>query len=148
MHDYNWIYSREINIKEQYRVINYTANAMHECGLSEEIMAMREQALNEDFRQVCEGYLDRCNEIAESIDDDYVVEGLEFVTEGCDISQGLTQTDLEDMYLGRLIRLSGDLCQLGCCEKGEVNSVNDYGQLCGSWGDLALIPGVDEFTVM
>jgi len=31
---------------------------------------------------------------------------------------------------------------------GEVYSIDDMGQIHGSWGGCALIPGVDEFEVI
>lgn len=32
--------------------------------------------------------------------------------------------------------------------EGEVTNVDDMGQIHGTWGGLALIPGADSFTVI
>lgn len=31
---------------------------------------------------------------------------------------------------------------------GVIRSIDDLGQLHGSWGGLAVIPGTDEFTIL
>lgn len=31
---------------------------------------------------------------------------------------------------------------------GEVKGIDDMGQIHGTWGGLALIPGVDEFRII
>ena len=33
-------------------------------------------------------------------------------------------------------------------KQGVVTKIDDAGQLHGTWGGLAVIPGVDEFTVI
>ena len=33
-------------------------------------------------------------------------------------------------------------------KKGVVESIDDWGQIHGTWGGCALIPGTDSFTVI
>ena len=35
-----------------------------------------------------------------------------------------------------------------CGREGIVRSIDDVGQLHGSWGGLAVIPGEDSFTIV
>lgn len=52
-------------------------------------------------------------------------------------------------YLGKRIKITymeGEPQYTG--REGLVNSVDDMGQLHGSWGGCAVIPGTDEFEVI
>lgn len=56
---------------------------------------------------------------------------------------------LEQMYKGRTIRIedmNGEPQYTG--KTGIVMYVDDIGQLHGTWGGCAIIPGEDEFTVL
>ena len=33
-------------------------------------------------------------------------------------------------------------------KQGVITKIDDMGQLHGTWGGLAVIPGVDEFTII
>lgn len=55
----------------------------------------------------------------------------------------------EELYLGKkitIINMDGELHYNG--KEGTVTKVDDAGQLWGTWGGLALIPGVDDFQVI
>lgn len=57
---------------------------------------------------------------------------------------------LEDLYLGKKIRITHlngeDSSYVG--REGVVKSVDDIGQLHGTWGGLAVIPDEDAFEVV
>jgi len=141
--------------EESCDFINYTAHSMMEQGLKEEIQEMRTRALSEDYKEVCTEYLNKCNEMAENFDDEYIVEGLEFVTQGLNINEAVNVADLEDKYLGKIIKINqminpdsdiDDSKYNGAT--GEVEFIDDMGQLFGSWGGLAVIPGTDDFEII
>lgn len=46
----------------------------------------------------------------------------------------------------RIIYMDGEPQYTG--KVGEVYSIDDMGQIHGSWGGCAIIPGVDEFEVI
>ena len=46
----------------------------------------------------------------------------------------------------RIIYMDGEPNYTG--REGEVTSVDDMGQLHGTWGGLALIPGTDDFEII
>ena len=55
----------------------------------------------------------------------------------------------EELYLGKkitIINMDGELRYNG--KEGTVTRVDDAGQLWGTWGGLAIIPGVDDFQVI
>lgn len=55
----------------------------------------------------------------------------------------------EELYLGKkitIIHMEGEPLYSG--KEGVVKSVDDAGQLWGTWGGLAVIPGVDDFQVI
>ena len=57
---------------------------------------------------------------------------------------------LEDLYLGktiRIIRLQGEDSRYAG-KTGEVEYIDDIGQLHGTWGGLAVIPDTDSFEVV
>jgi len=35
-----------------------------------------------------------------------------------------------------------------CGREGVVKSIDDMGQLYGTWGGLAVVPGTDDFTII
>lgn len=139
-------------------IMGYTANAMKECGLGDEIKEMRTRAMSSDYNNlcaVCQEYIDRCNEIHDEFDDSYEVEGLEFVTDGISINEGLTKNQLEDMYLGKKIKIGAMINPDSTIDdsryngkEGTVELIDDMGQLHGTWGGLAVIPGVDDFKII
>ena len=54
---------------------------------------------------------------------------------------------IEELYLGCEIvihRLGGKDCR----HNGIVERVDDLGDLHGTWGFLAVIPGVDQFSIV
>ncbi len=60
-----------------FAIMGYTARAMKECGLRDEIPEMRERATSSDYYNliaVCDEYVQRCNEIVEyePLDEDFV----------------------------------------------------------------------------
>ena len=46
----------------------------------------------------------------------------------------------------RIIYMNGEPRYTG--KEGVVRSIDDMGQIHGSWGGLALIPGEDEFEII
>lgn len=46
----------------------------------------------------------------------------------------------------RIIYMSGEPRYTG--KEGIIRSIDDIGQLHGSWGGLAVIPGEDEFEII
>lgn len=46
----------------------------------------------------------------------------------------------------RIIYMDGEPQYMG--KEGVVYSIDDAGQIHGSWGGCALIPGIDEFEVI
>jgi len=66
--------------------------------------------------------------------------------------------ELEDQYLGKTIRINyldnGDSPygksdnERYAGKTGVVDHIDDSGQLFGSWGGLAVIPGVDSFDII
>lgn len=46
----------------------------------------------------------------------------------------------------RIIYMDGEPKYTG--REGEVTSVDDMGQLHGTWGGLAVIPGTDDFEII
>ena len=53
------------------------------------------------------------------------------------------------MYLGKLVRIicmDGESAYNG--RMGKVTYVDDIGQLHGTWGGCALIPGLDDFAII
>ena len=46
----------------------------------------------------------------------------------------------------RIDNMSGEPCY--CGREGIIRSIDDAGQLHGSWGGLAVIPGEDSFTIV
>lgn len=56
---------------------------------------------------------------------------------------------LEEIYLGKtiiIVSMNGEPHYSG--KMGIVKSVDDLGQLHGTWGGLALIPQEDKFVIM
>jgi hypothetical protein len=56
---------------------------------------------------------------------------------------------LIDRYVGKTIRIismNGEPNYFG--REGVVRKVDDMGQLFGSWGGLAIIPGEDSFEII
>lgn len=50
-----------------FSIMDYTANAMRQCGLKNEIDKMHKKATSSDYDNlivVCDSYIQRCNEIA------------------------------------------------------------------------------------
>ena len=144
--------SKDMENGNAFWIMGYTANAMKECGLSDEIGEMRERAMSSDYDnlcKVCDEYITRCNELANDFDDDYQVEGLEFVTEGiADLNKQQIE-QLRNQYEGltiRIIDMDGEPRYNG--REGTVETVDGIGQLHGNWGGLAVIPGVDKFEVI
>ena len=150
--------NRDMQNGNAFWIMGYTANAMQECGLSDEIKEMRTRAMSGNYDNlcaVCQEYLDKCNEIHATIDDDYEVEGLEFVTDGIALNEGLSKEALEDMYLGKKIRIGAMINPDSDIDdsryngkEGIVKSIDSMGQLHGTWGGLAVIPEVDEFEII
>ena len=55
----------------------------------------------------------------------------------------------EALYLGKkitIIHMDGEIRYNG--REGIVQRVDDMGQLWGTWGGLAIIPGIDDFQVI
>ena len=132
-------------------IMGYTANAMKEQGLSNEIGEMRERAMSGDYDnlvKVCNEYLTRCNELYDEIDDEYKVEGLEFVTQGLNLSEDLNEeAELPDIGARlRIITMQGEPNYDG--KEGEVLDIDDIGQIHGTWGGLAIVPEVDKYEVI
>ena len=49
--------------------MSYTANAMRECGLNDEVDEMYKRATTSDYNHlisVCDSYIQRCNELADN----------------------------------------------------------------------------------
>ena len=145
-----------------FSMINYTANAMKKCGLSDEIGTLRARAVfgNEDksldtVKAVCQEYIDRCNEIANEIDDEYEVDGLDTVTDTVDMNESNEFSD----YVGKKIKIvrvnnddSDPMYQHAddryAGKEGVVTHVDDAGQLHGTWGGIGLFPNHDEFEII
>ena len=132
-------------------IMGYTANAMKEQGIADEIAEMRERAMSGNYDnlvKVCNEYLTRCNDLYNEIDDEYKVEGLEFVTQGLDLSEALCEeTELPEIGTRlRIITMKGEPNYDG--KEGEIIDIDDLGQLHGTWGGLAIVPEVDEFEVI
>ena len=54
-----------------------------------------------------------------------------------------------DIKIGDKIKIIHMYGELDYTDKvGEVYSIDDWGQIHGSWGGCALIPEVDEFEVI
>jgi len=52
-------------------------------------------------------------------------------------------------YVGKTIIIDDMLEEPGYCGcKGKVTYVDDIGQLHGTWGGLAVIPGIDSFHII
>ena len=58
--------------------------------------------------------------------------------------------EVVEKYLGRTIMILSlkDESDAYAYRTGVVESIDDIGQLHGTWGSLAVIPDVDEFVVM
>jgi len=57
--------------------------------------------------------------------------------------------ELEELYLGKtiiIVAMNGESKYTG--KMGVVKSVDDIGQLHGTWGSLAIIPEEDKFIIM
>ncbi len=141
--------SRHMKNGNAFEILGYTANAMKECGLRDEIGEMRERAMSSNYQNllvVCDEYIQKCNEIVAEYDDDYQVEGLEFVTDGCVINEAV---EPELPAIGTKIRITsmeGEPHYEG--KEGEIKFIDDAGQLHGSWGGLAVIPEVDQYEII
>ena len=140
--------------------INYTAQAMKECGLTEEIINMRTIALESYARakEICESYIVRCNEISAEYDDDYLIESSN-ISGNMDFAYLVEEVDskkeLEQKYLGKIIKVISMVNSDSSIDdsryngkEGIVKFIDDAGQLHGTWGGLAVIPEVDKFEIV
>ena len=133
-----------------FALMGYTANAMRECGIADEIGEMRERAMSSDYNNllvVCNEYIQKCNELIDRFDDDYVVEGLEFAADTSEIMEDVDEFPLPEVGQKiRIIKMEGEPHYDG--REGVIKYIDALKQLNGSWGGLAVIPGVDEFEVI
>ena len=133
-----------------FALMGYTANAMRECGIKDEIGEMRERAMASDYNNllvVCNEYIQRCNELVDQFDDDYVVEGLEFAVDTSEITEDVDEFPLPEVGQKiRIIKMEGESHYDG--KEGVIKHIDSLKQLHGTWGGLAVIPGVDEFEVI
>lgn len=133
-----------------FALMGYTANAMRECGIADEIGEMRERAMSSDYNNllvVCNEYIQKCNELVDRFDDDYVVEGLEFAADTSEIMEDVDEFPLPEVGQKiRIIKMEGEPHYDG--KEGVIDHIDALKQLHGSWGGLAVIPGVDEFEVI
>ena len=133
-----------------FALMGYTANAMRECGIADEIGEMRERAMSSDYNNllvVCNEYIQKCNELVDRFDDDYVVEGLEFAADTSEIMEDVDEFPLPEVGQKiRIIKMEGEPHYDG--REGVIKYIDALKQLNGSWGGLAVIPGVDEFEVI
>ena len=61
----------------------------------------------------------------------------------------MSKKNLEEMYLGRTIMIVSMLGEPHYSGRaGKVESVDDTGQLHGSWGGLAVQPENDKFVII
>ena len=56
--------------------------------------------------------------------------------------------NLRKKYLGQLVWVVIDDPYHPIADRGRVTSVDDAGQLHGTWGSLAAVPGVDEIEIL
>ena len=56
--------------------------------------------------------------------------------------------ELKDKYLGRKVYVEIEDLYSPTYNSGYVESVDDAGQLHGTWGGLAAIPGVDYIKII
>jgi len=129
-------------------LLEYTTGAMIDCGLMEEIGELRRRALSEESNklvEVCSEYIERCNKIAEEFDDDYRVEGLEFVTDGLDLYESVEELPSVGAKI-HIIKMEGEPQYDG--KDGVVDFIDDANQIHGTWGGLALVPGYDKFEIV
>ena len=56
--------------------------------------------------------------------------------------------EIKDMYLGKEVEVEINDPWHPIYSKGVVKHVDDIGQLHGTWGSLAAIPGVDNIKII
>ena len=60
----------------------------------------------------------------------------------------MSKEELEKKYLDKLVFVVIDDPYHPLAERGRVTSVDDMGQLHGTWGGLAAVPGVDRIELL
>ena len=60
----------------------------------------------------------------------------------------MSKEELEKKYLDKLVFVVIDDPYHPIADRGRVTSVDDMGQLHGTWGGLAAVPGVDRIELL
>lgn len=60
----------------------------------------------------------------------------------------MSKAELESKYLGKKVKVRIDDPYRPISATGIVERVDDAGQLHGTWGGLAAIPGIDDIELM
>ena len=60
----------------------------------------------------------------------------------------MSKEELEKKYLDKLVFVVIDDPYHPIADRGRVTSVDDMGQLHGTWGGIAAIPGVDRIELL
>ena len=60
----------------------------------------------------------------------------------------MSQEELEKKYLDKLVFVVIDDPYHPIADRGRVTSVDDMGQLHGTWGGIAAVPGVDRIELL
>ena len=60
----------------------------------------------------------------------------------------MSKEELEKKYLDKLVFVVIDDPYHPIADRGRVTSVDDMGQLHGTWGGIAAVPGVDRIELL
>lgn len=60
----------------------------------------------------------------------------------------MSKEELEKKYLDKLVFVVIDDPYHPIADRGRVTSVDDMGQLHGTWGGIAAVPGIDRIELL